>query len=378
MSQAHLDVLVIPNNTGHSTDFQANVRWLTHVGGGSDADVAAVFPLDRAATAFANQAAISWHPGIQNWTADVRDCGRNLAGGVVARLHELGIRRERIGISGLGPGTRTPMGTILRGFFGQLTEAFPAASFVDTSELFEQARFVKSDEELDVLQQSEDIIEAAIDTKIRYAKAGAIDWQVWAEVMSTMLRRGSELPFHNQWFSGKHPNHPITRPSNRRLERGDLIVAEIEASVIGYRSQAMQPVFVEQADFAYSELFKLQREVWNVVNDALCPGATLGDLAVLTEQTAERLAPRSGPAKSAKAILNMHGRGQGDDGPIITPSQRREQQLATSLESNMVFVLKPFIRSNDGAWDCTWGDTVVVSPKGGRRLGRRPHELVVA
>ena len=38
MREQKLDVIVVPNNTGHSTDFQANARYLSHVGGGSDAD----------------------------------------------------------------------------------------------------------------------------------------------------------------------------------------------------------------------------------------------------------------------------------------------------------------------------------------------------
>jgi Xaa-Pro aminopeptidase len=74
----------------------------------------------------------------------------------------------------------------------------------------------------------------------------------------------------------------------------------------------------------------------------------------------------------------MHGRGQGDDGPLITPSQRRPEQLAVALEANMVFILKPFIRTADRSHDCTWGDTVVVTAAGGKRLGRRPHDLAVA
>ena len=33
-----IDVIVAPQNTGHSMDFQADARYLTHCGGGGDAD----------------------------------------------------------------------------------------------------------------------------------------------------------------------------------------------------------------------------------------------------------------------------------------------------------------------------------------------------
>jgi hypothetical protein len=51
MRQQRIDVIVVPQNTGHSTDFQSNSRYLTHCGGGGDSDIAAVFPLEGEVTA---------------------------------------------------------------------------------------------------------------------------------------------------------------------------------------------------------------------------------------------------------------------------------------------------------------------------------------
>jgi Xaa-Pro aminopeptidase len=73
----------------------------------------------------------------------------------------------------------------------------------------------------------------------------------------------------------------------------------------------------------------------------------------------------------------MHGRGAGDDGPIVTSNARSPRQLAVALRENMVFIFKPSAKSADGSI-CTWGDTVVITPKGGQRLGNRPHDLAVS
>ena len=378
MREERIDVIVVPNNTGHSTDYQANARYLTHVGGGGDADVAAVFPLDDDVTAIANRTSISWHSGIQSWTQDLRNAGRDYGKTTVERLRELGVERGRIGITGLGAGTRTPMGTILHGFYTQLVQAFPNAELVDATRILDRVRYVKSAEELDVLTASEEIIEQGIAAQVAHAKAGAVDWAVWAEVMAALVRNGSELPVHTQWVSGKSVKTPIPRPTLRVLERGDLICAEIEASVIGYRAQAMQPVFVGVADPVHVELMKLQREIFETVFERLRPGVTVGELVALTERLGGELAPRSGPAAGATASLNMHGRGQGDDGPLVTPAQRRPEQLGVPLLENMVFIFKPYVRTHDDSETCTWGDTVVVTPSGGKRLGKRPHDLAVS
>ena len=378
MREQGIDVLVAPNNTGHSTDFQANARYLTHVGGGSDADIAAVLPLEGEVTAVANRAKADWHSGIQNWTTDLREARRNYGRGVVERLRELGVERGRIGITGLGPGTRTPMGTVLYGFWLQVREAFPAADLVDATALMDQVRYIKSDEEVEALTISQEIIEKAIEAEIAAARVGVRDWEVWAEVMYALAKNGSELPVHCHWGSGPNANHAPTRPTMRRLERGDLIINEIEASWIGYRAQAVQPVFVQVAHPTHQELIKLQRDIYNMLLERLRPGITVGELAALTQEASARFTPRSGPAAGATTGLNMHGRGAGDDGPLITPSQHRPEQLAVALQENMVFIFKPYVIAADGISECNWGDTIVITPEGGRRLGKRPHDLAIA
>lgn len=379
MAQEKIDVIVTPQNTGHSMDYQANTRYLTHVGGGGDSDIAAVFPLNGGVTAIATSAAPRW-PTVQDWTTDVREARRDYGKVIVERLKELKVERGRIGITGLGEveGTRTPEGTILYGTWKQIREAFPQADLVDATNILTEVRYTKSQEELDVLTQSMAIIERAYEAEIQAARPGVKDWEVWAATQYALMHHGSEMPVHCNWVSGKNPKRTLTRPSMRLLEYGDLIINEIEASWIGYRSQGVQPVFVGAADPSHQELIKVQREVFNRVLESLKPGTTVKELAALTLRTGADAAPKSGPAAGAKADLNMHGRGAGDDGPIITAHARSPQQLGVALQENMVFICKPSAISADGSSICTWGDTVVVTAKGGQRLGKRPHDLAIA
>lgn len=379
MVQQRIEVIVTPQNTGHSTDFQANTRYLTHCGGGGDSDIAAVFPLEGEVTAIATSAAPRW-PTVQEWTNDVREARRNYGRVIVERLRELRVERGRIGITGLGEveGTRTPEGTILYGTWKQIREAFPAAELVDATRILTEVRYVKSQEEIEALTKSMGIIESAYQAEIEAARPGVKDWDVWAATQCALMRNGSEMPVHCNWVSGKNPKRTLTRPSLRVLERGDLIINEVEASWIGYRSQGVQPVFVEEADAVYQELIKVQREVFNRVRESLKPGITVSELAELTQKSASEAAPKSGPAAGARTGLTMHGRGAGDDGPIITSHARSPRQLGVQLRENMVFICKPSAISADGNYICTWGDTVVVTAHGGRRLGKRPHDLAIA
>ncbi len=376
MAKEDVPVIVFPNNTAHSTDFQASTRWISHVGGGGDCEVAAVFPLEGEITACVNRADTDWCAPVQYWTKDLRNTKRNPAGGVVERLKEL--KPHKIGVVGLGPGVRTPMGLILLGFYNQLKEAFPNTPMVDVTHILEEARYEKSEEEIAALQKSIDIIEKGVDAKVAAAKPGVLDWEVWAAVQGALYMNGSEMPVHCNWLSGPNAKHTYTRPTFRRLERGDLIVNEIEASWIGYRAQQDQPVFVQDVHPVHKELIKVHREIYHRLLEILKPGITVGEIAQKTREFVAAAVPSSGPAAGAWGRLNMHGRGQGDDGPLITPIQTRPEQLAVALRENMAFIFKPSVISADKQSDCLWGDTIIITPKGGRRLGSRPHGHMVS
>jgi len=379
MAEQNIDVIVTPQNTGHSMDFQANTRYLTHCGGGGDADIAAVFPLNGAVTAIATTANPRWTT-TQDWTSDVREARRNYGAKIVERLKELNVERGRIGITGLGEveGTRTPEGTILHGTYEKIREAFPQAEIIDATPILTEIRYTKSAEEIDVLTKSMEIVELAYQAEIEAARPGVRDWDVWAATQYALMRNGSEMPVHCNWISGKNVRRTLTRPSMRILERGDLIINEVEASWIGYRSQGVQPVFVGVADPVHQELIKVQREIFNRVLENLKPGVTVKELADLTINTAAAAAPKRGAAAGARGDLNMHGRGAGDDGPIITAHAKSPRQLATQLRENMVFICKPSAISADGQSLSTWGDTIVITANGGKRLGKRPHDLAVS
>ena len=379
MRQENLDVIVTPNNTGHSTDFQSNSRYLSHVGGGGDADIAVVFPLEGDITAFATSAAPRW-PLVQEWTKDVREARRRYGKVVVDRLKELGVGSGRIGLTGLGGGTRSPEGTISHSFWTQIREAFPNAELVDATPILTQVRYLKSPEEIQVLTKSMEIVEAGVAAESATARPGVKDWEVWAAAQYAMLRNGSEAPVHCNWLSGKNPIRTLTRPTMRLLQHGDLIINELEASWIGYRAQAVQPVFVGEIHPVHKELFKVQKEIFDEMLSRLKPGVTVRQIGEWTEEIARKAAPASGLAANATGKLTMHGRGAGDDGPIITGTARDPEQLAVELQENMVFIFKPSAETPDGVEKriVTWGDTILIGPNGARRLGKRPHEIALA
>jgi Xaa-Pro aminopeptidase len=376
MERDNVDCVIAPNNTGHSTHFQAEARYLSHVGGGGDADVACVFPLEGEVAAVATSHERWRH--VQDWVTDLREARRAYGAGVVGKLREVKLPRNRVGIVGLGDYIRAPEGTVLHGFMRALTEAFPNVEWVDYSQQLAFIRTIKSDEEIAMLQKSTELIERAIDRVTEVARPGVMDYTVWGAAIGELVMGGSEIPVHNHWGTGLHPQ-TLTRPGHAPLERGYLIVNEIEAAYAGYHAQGVQPFAVQDCDPVYKDLHAMHAEYWQRCFDALKPGVTVGEIDELCKSLGAEVLPTGSSYTKAAGSLAMHGRGLGSDGPLVTGG-REQTDYDAVFTPGWAFVFKPSLRleANGRRYSGSWGDTVVITPQGAQRLGKRPVGLVIA
>jgi hypothetical protein len=80
---------------------------------------------------------------------------------------------------------------------------------------------------------------------------------------------------------------------------------------------------------------------------------------------------REGKGAMTGSFPLMHARGLGDEIPAVVGAEDLKTSGGAKLVANMVFVLKPRVRAAEGKMSAQVGDTVVVTPTGGRRLGKR-------
>ena len=84
-----------------------------------------------------------------------------------------------------------------------------------------------------------------------------------------------------------------------------------------------------------------------------------------------------GKRRGLDSLILMHGRGYGDDGPLLTPQDRNYSSISDLvIEKNNVWVWKPIALSTDGHIQLSWGGCVVVTPEGGKQLVERTPGMV--
>jgi hypothetical protein len=83
-----------------------------------------------------------------------------------------------------------------------------------------------------------------------------------------------------------------------------------------------------------------------------------------------------GAKRGMKSQLLMHGRGYGDDGPLLTPQDRGDKVRDVVMHENNVFVWKPIAMSDDEKLQYSWGGCVVVTKTGAAQLVKRTPGMI--
>ncbi|MGH9896057.1 MAG: hypothetical protein ACREA0_29525, partial [bacterium] len=118
----------------------------------------------------------------------------------------------------------------------------------------------------------------------------------------------------------------------------------------------------------WKPVIELQREVFEAGLQFIKPGAAFGELIDFVNGFGAR--------RGMKTLILMHGRGLGDDGPLLTPRSRGDGVRDLRIETGNAWVWKPYAMSADERIRFVWGGDVVVTDKGGEALFRRPHGMV--
>jgi Xaa-Pro aminopeptidase len=187
-------------------------------------------------------------------------------------------------------------------------------------------------------------------------------------MIHAMAKEGGELPTMLQWTAGPEPHGNNILPTLRPLQNGDIVMNEIEARWLGYVGQGVQPMFIGKVDQVWRDIFKTCEEILAATYEIFKPGITIGELNQFCVAWGE---------KRGRFVTRplFHGRGLGDDAPVSARSTR-DEHARWRLEENTVFVLKPTVATPDGNKRLYWGDCVVCTPQGPRRLGKRPIRAI--
>jgi Xaa-Pro aminopeptidase len=245
----------------------------------------------------------------------------------------------------------------------------------DCSRVMLEARKLKTDEEIALLDHACGIVDAVYEEIYRMLRPGVYEHQIVARAQQLLFEMGSDQVEAINAVSGDRCNpHPHVF-SDRLLRPGDQAFFDVIHSFMGYRTCYYRTFNVGGISQPQLDAYKQCREWLDAAIDLVRPGTTTDEIAAVWP-TAEEL---GFPSEEACFGLQFgHGVGVGlYEPPMI--SRVHSFEFPQELEEGMVFALETYCAATDGRSAARIEEEVVVTKDGNRILTRFPaEELLVA
>ncbi|MBV9119425.1 MAG: aminopeptidase P family protein [Chloroflexi bacterium] len=296
------------------------------------------------------------------------------------KLGEFNVGSKTVAIAGLGPSyliqVRQPEGYINHVSYENIRNAIPQAKIVDGTPIMAEARHEKSEAELAIMRDAISIAEACGRAVAKHAKPGAEQAEVFGQGLLEQMRQRADDSMMS-WCGGGWGEHKwrFTSPPPGLIQPSWYIGTEIGPTVQGYNCQISDPIVVGDIHPQAKDIWELGKDSFVRLCELMKVGSTWGEIKPALQKL---------ETPKYKIELLVHGRGLGNEGPMLIPVDTHEPLRQIPLRPNSTFIVKPYAYPAEGEYahvtrshDMTWGDTVVVTPTGAERLGTRPHEYLV-
>ena len=281
---------------------------------------------------------------------------------IKVELEKLGLQKEPLGVDIIEP----PI------LFALQKEGI---GIVDGQQLLSDARVIKTQDEVALLNHSAMMVDAAYDELYRAMKPGMRENEAVGLVSKVLYDMGSEYVEAVNAISGERCNpHPHVF-SDRALRPGDPVYYDILHSYMGYRTCYYRTFSVGYASHAMVDAYKRCREYVDASIELIRPGRTTAEVASVWPKAQEFGFPSE---ESCFGLQFGHGIGLAIwEKPVISRLVSLDQHY--ELKPGMVFALETFWPSSDGWSAARIEEEIVVTETGHEVITRFPaEELLVA
>jgi Xaa-Pro aminopeptidase len=242
----------------------------------------------------------------------------------------------------------------------------PGAVLHPTGRVVEEQRMVKSRSEIATIRKSVQVNSEAYSRTVKRVKPGMREQEIAAELEFQMRVLGAEKPaFETIVAAGARTALPHAHPTSHRLEKNELLLIDMGASLAGYSSDMTRVVHLGAPAKRISEMYKAVLEAQLSAVNAVRPGATAGSVDKAARDVLKR-------HKLDREFVHSTGHGLGLEIHELPRIGRKDQ---TQLRTGMAITIEPGVYV-DGLGGIRIEDTVLVTETGCEILTPTSKEFV--
>jgi Xaa-Pro dipeptidase len=219
--------------------------------------------------------------------------------------------------------------------FRHVKAGAPEADYPDATASLAALRVRKDADEIRQMRRAVKIAQEALEATLPLIKIGMTEKEVANELVTQLLRCGSEpeMPFSPIVSSGPNSANPHASPTERKLQPGDLLVVDWGAACQGYISDLTRTFAVGEVDDEYYKIHKIVQHANEAGRKSGGPGVPCAEV----DKAARRVIEEAG---YGAFFTHRTGHGIGMEGHEDPYIRGDNQQL---LEPGMAYTVEPGI-----------------------------------
>lgn len=235
-----------------------------------------------------------------------------------------------------------------------------------TTDLVEGIREIKNEAELGIMRQAARVASEVVAEAPDYVRPGVSELQVAAEIDYRMRSKGASGPsFDIIVASGPRSALPHAQPTEKRLQKNELVVLDLGAILRHYCSDLTRTVFLGRAPARIRRWYKAIEQAQEAAHRALRAGVSAGSV----DRAARRLLNKHG---LGSYFVHSTGHGLGIE---IHERPRLGRGVKQEIRAGHIVTLEPGIYV-EGVGGMRLEDEVAVHEGGTEVLTNAPRELL--
>jgi Xaa-Pro aminopeptidase len=218
-------------------------------------------------------------------------------------------------------------------YWEELEAALPAAEIRACDAVFDQARAIKTPEEIRLLARAARNTEKALLSTYTGVFEGESEFSLVERLSTNLLRSGAESVEFAYINAGPNTGYPHSKPSAYTCRAGDVLKTDCGASYEGYISDVARTAVIGPASAEQLSIYNRLLEIHHHCIGLVRPGTRACEIYEAMQREHERVGIHFGLTHAGHSVGIT-----GHEHPILNPYDK------TPLEPNMIFYVETRVR----------------------------------